>query len=65
MNYGYYVMSEMIKECVKLGILKIEHKKYITGKIGDKFKIVNIPLYIRANVKIMREEYEAKLKEKK
>ncbi|MGI6359809.1 MAG: patatin-like phospholipase family protein [Acholeplasmatales bacterium] len=65
MNYGYYVMSEMIKECVKLGILKIEHKKYVTGTISDKFKIINVPLYVKANIKIMREEYETKMKGEK
>ncbi|MFA5720159.1 MAG: patatin-like phospholipase family protein [Acholeplasmataceae bacterium] len=65
-EYGYYVMSEMIKECVRLGIINIENKKYKLGKLDNKFKLINVPLYVRANVKLMRTSYEQELlKEKK
>lgn len=65
-NYGYYVMTEMIKECVKLNILKLENKTYQLGEIGPTFKYIQVPLYVRANVKQMRESYETSLlKEKK
>lgn len=62
-KYGYYVMNEMIKECVRLGIFKIENKQYVLGDIGKNFKLVNVPLYVRANVKLMRQAYEKQLLE--
>lgn len=60
-EYGYYVMSEMIKECVRLGVLTLEDKQYKLGKLDNKFKLINIPIYVRANVKLMRTAFEESL----
>lgn len=63
-NYGYYTTQEMIKECISKGILKLEDNKVIPCDKVEEFQLIDVPVYINGNIKVMRHKHETNLRQK-
>jgi NTE family protein len=63
-EYGYYATTEMIKECISKGVFKLDHQQVKICENGGMFKIIDVPDYINANIKIMCSNKESQLRKK-
>lgn len=57
-DFGYYVGKEMIKELIKVGLLKVKNQTLTLGKQESGFTLIDVPFYISADIQVMKENYE-------